>query len=117
MVRVSAFVLLCTLAALTGFAVAPASAQQPAAPTAAPPQPPYGPPITLDQAKRVMAAAELEAAKNSWIVAITILDSGGNMVMFHKADNAQLSAITTSAGKAHTALEFKLPSKSSRSNR
>ncbi|MFZ2075249.1 MAG: heme-binding protein [Xanthobacteraceae bacterium] len=111
MVRVSAFVLLCTLAALTGFAVAPASAQQPAAPTAAPPQPPYGPPITLDQAKRVMAAAELEAAKNSWIVAITILDSGGNMVMFHKADNAQLSAITTSAGKAHTALEFKLPSK------
>ncbi len=73
--------------------------------------PPYGPPITLDQAKRVMAAAELEAAKNSWQVAITILDSGGNMVMFHKVDNAQLSAITMSEGKARTALEFKLPSK------
>ena len=29
-----------------------------------------------------MAAAELEAAKNSWQVAIAILDSGGNMVMF-----------------------------------
>ena len=63
MVRVSAFVLLCTLAALTGFAVAPASAQQPAAPTAAPPQPPYGPPITLDQAKRVMAAASWKRQK------------------------------------------------------
>jgi glc operon protein GlcG len=111
MLRVSAFVLFCALAALAGSAVTPASAQQPAAPTAAPPQPPYGPPITLDQAKRVMAAAELEAAKNSWIVAITILDSGGNMVMFHKGDNAQLSAITTSLGKARTALEFKLPSK------
>ena len=73
--------------------------------------PPYGPPLTLEQAKRVMAAAELEAAKNSWQVAITILDSGGNMVMFHKIDNAQLSAITTSEGKARTALEFKLPSK------
>jgi glc operon protein GlcG len=73
--------------------------------------PPYGPPITLDQAKRVMAAAELEAAKNSWTVAVTILDSGGNMVMFHKVDNAQLSAIPVSQGKARTALQFKRPSK------
>ncbi|MGC1780053.1 MAG: heme-binding protein [Xanthobacteraceae bacterium] len=71
----------------------------------------YGPPITLDQAKRVMAAAELEAAKNSWQVGITILDSGGNLVMFHKIDNAQLSSVETSAGKARTAIEFKLPSK------
>ena len=113
MIRVSALACgsLCALILAAGSTVTPVSAQQPAAPTAAPPQPPYGAPITLDQAKRVMAAAELEAAKNSWIVAVTILDSGGNMVMFHKADNAQLSAITTSAGKARTALEFKLPSK------
>jgi uncharacterized protein GlcG (DUF336 family) len=113
MLRVFAFAcaLFCALAVLAGSAATPATAQQPAPPTAAPPQPPYGAPITLDQAKRVMAAAELEAVKNSWIVAIAILDSGGNMVMFHKADNAQLSAITTSAGKARTALEFKLPSK------
>ena len=86
-----------------------AAAQQSAAGPA--PALPYGPVITLDQAKRAMAAAELEAAKNSWPVAITILDSGGNMVMFHKVDNAQLSAATTSEGKARTALEFKLPSK------
>ena len=87
--------------------IAPALAQQ----VEASGLPPYGPPITLDQAKRVMAAAELEAAKNSWSVAITILDSGGNMVMFHKVDNAQLSAITVSQGKARTALQFKRPSK------
>ena len=47
----------------------PAAAQQSAA------TPPYGSPITLDQAKRAMAAAELEAAKNSWQVAITIDDA------------------------------------------
>jgi uncharacterized protein GlcG (DUF336 family) len=75
------------------------------------PIPPYGPPITLEQAKRAMAAAELEAAKNSWQVAITILDSGGNLVMFHKFDNTQLSAVYVSEGKARTALEFKRPSK------
>ena len=73
--------------------------------------PPYGPPITLDDAKRAMAAAELEAAKNSWQVAITILDSGGNLVMFHKVDNTQLASISASEGKARTALTFKRPSK------
>ena len=62
-------------------------------------------------AKRAMAAAELKAAENSWQVAITILDSGGNLVMFHKVDNAPLFAIAVSQGKAHTALDFKLPSK------
>ena len=103
-------VLACVLAAAAG----PVLAQQSPAPApaaASGPMLPYGPPITLDQAKRAMAAAELEAAKNSWQVAITILDSGGNLVMFHKVDNAQLSAIETSEGKARTSLEFKLPSK------
>jgi glc operon protein GlcG len=92
-------------------AVTPALAQEPPAAVPPAPMPPYGPAITLEQAKRAMAAAELEAAKNSWQVAITILDSGGNRVMFHKIDDAQLSAITTSEGKARTALDFKLPSK------
>jgi uncharacterized protein GlcG (DUF336 family) len=44
-------------------------------------------------------------------VAITILDSGGNWVMFHRFDNTQLSSIEFSEGKARTALEFKRPSK------
>ena len=92
--------------------IVPALAQAPA-PAAAPSAValPYGPAITLDQAKRAMAAAELEAAKNSWQVAITILDSGGNLVMFHRVDNTQLSSATVSEGKARTALQFKRPSK------
>jgi uncharacterized protein GlcG (DUF336 family) len=102
----------CAVVGLFALSAGSTFAQQPAAPAAAPAAMlPYGAPITLDQAKRVMAAAELEAAKNSWQVAITILDSGGNLVMFHKVDNAQLSAVTTSEGKARTSLEFKLPSK------
>jgi glc operon protein GlcG len=96
---------LCAIWAMPAFE--PALAQQ----TEASGLPPYGPPITLDQAKRVMAAAELQAVENTWQVAITILDSGGNLVMFHKIDNAQLSAVTVSEGKARTALEFKRPSK------
>ena len=102
--------LTCALAvfALTGGSV---SAQQSTGTQQPAPAPPYGPPITLEQAKRVMAAAELEAAKNSWQVAVTILDSGGNMVMFHKLDNTQLASVGLSEGKANTALRFKRPSK------
>ena len=33
---------------------------------------------------------------NSWQVAVTILDSGGNLVMFHKLDNTQLASIGVS---------------------
>ncbi len=73
--------------------------------------PPYGPSITLDQAKRAMAAAENEATKNNFAVAIAIIDSGGNQVMLHKLDNAQLAAIDAATAKAQTALAFKLPSK------
>jgi glc operon protein GlcG len=102
------FALACAVALSAGSALAQQPASPPSAPTATLP---YGPPITLDQAKRAMAAAELEAAKNSLQVAITILDSGGNWVMFHRFDNAQLSATYVSEGKARTALEFKRPSK------
>ena len=99
--------LACVLMVSAAAALTPALAQDVESTTL----PPYGAPITLDQAKRVMAAAELEAAENTWQVAIAILDSGGNLVMFHKIDNAQLSAIGISQGKARTALQFKRPSK------
>jgi uncharacterized protein GlcG (DUF336 family) len=96
-----------------------ARAQQPASPT--PPQPsvapqavtppPYGSPITLEMAKKVMAGAEAEAEKNKWPVVITILDSGGNMVMLHRYEDAQLASLPLAEGKARTALMFKRPSK------
>ena len=107
MIRMLALACAFALAAASSCFTALALAQQVESSTL----PPYGPPIALDQAKRAMAAAELEAAKNSWTVAITILDSGGNLVMFHKIDNTQLSAVTVSEGKARTALQFKRPSK------
>ena len=53
----------------------PVGAQQPVAPP--PPQIPYGVPISLEQAKKVMAGAEAEAKKNGWNVVIAVLDSGG----------------------------------------
>jgi uncharacterized protein GlcG (DUF336 family) len=55
--------------------------------------------------------AEAEAAKNNWAVVISIIDSGGNIVMLHRRDDGQLSSIEIAQGKAKTALMFKRPSK------
>ena len=69
------------------------------------------PPITLEAAKKVMAAAEAEAVKNNWSMAIVILDSTSHMVMFHKLDNTQYGSIGIAEDKANTALNFRRPSK------
>lgn len=73
--------------------------------------PPYGPPIGIENARKVMAGAEAEAEKNNWPVVIVIIDSGGHIVMLHRRDDVQLSSIEISQGKAKTALMFKRPSK------
>jgi uncharacterized protein GlcG (DUF336 family) len=81
--------------------------QQPSAP----PVTPYGPPITLEAAKVVMAAAEAEAMKNHWNMAIAILDSTGHMVMLHKLDNTQYGSIAVAEDKARSAIDFRRPTK------
>jgi glc operon protein GlcG len=73
--------------------------------------PDYGPPIPFETARKAMAAADAEAAKNNWPVVIAIIDSGGHIVMLHKRDNAQLASIEIAQGKAKTALKFKRPTK------
>jgi uncharacterized protein GlcG (DUF336 family) len=66
----------------------------------------YGAPITLDQAKKAMAAAEAKAKQNNWNVVISIVDSGGHMVMLQRLDGTQLASIRIADGKARTAVEF-----------
>jgi uncharacterized protein GlcG (DUF336 family) len=78
---------------------------------AAPPSTPYGAPIDMSGAKKVMAAAEAEAIKNNWGVAIAIVDSGANLVMLQRLDNAQLSSVRIAESKAKTAAEFRRPTK------
>jgi uncharacterized protein GlcG (DUF336 family) len=76
-----------------------------------PPVTPYGAPIDLAAAKIVMAAAEAEAGRNHWGVSIAIVDSGGNLVMLQRLDNAQLSSVRIATAKARTAVEFRRPTK------
>ena len=73
--------------------------------------PPYGAPISLEQAKKVMAGAEAEAKKNSWPVVIAILDSGGQVVMLQRLDNAQWGSVEVAKDKARSAVAFRRPTK------
>jgi uncharacterized protein GlcG (DUF336 family) len=73
--------------------------------------PPYGPAISMEAAKKALAAAEAEAKKNNWIVAIAIVDSSGKLVAFSKFDNTQHASVDIAIGKAVTANNLKRPTK------
>lgn len=61
------------------------------------------PVLTLDDARKMAHAAEKEAAKNGWIVSITVVDDGGHMLYFQRMDNAAPLSAHISAAKAKTA--------------
>jgi glc operon protein GlcG len=85
------------------FATLTAGAQTPTAP--------YGPPITLEQAKKVLAGAEAEARKNNWNVVIAIQDSGGHLVLLQRLDNTQFGSVQIAQQKAYSAVAFRRPTK------
>src|SRR6516164_7885596 len=67
--------------------------------------------ITLDDAKKAMAAAEAEARRNNWSMAIAILDAGGHLILFERMDDVQIGSVEIAIGKARTAVNFKRPTK------
>ena len=77
----------------------------------APPPPAYGAPITLEQAKKVLAAAEAEAKKNNWNVVISIVDSSGQLVAMSRLDNTQFGSVEVAREKAYSAVAFRRPTK------
>src|SRR5438046_4972868 len=89
---------------------APASAQAPAVPAPPPPMP-YGAPINLETAQKILAAAKAEAENNSWPVAIAVVDTGGSLVAFQRLDNTQLGSVDVAIAKAKTATLFRRPTK------
>jgi glc operon protein GlcG len=46
------------------------------------------PVLTLDDVKKVAAAAEAEAVKNNWAVTIAVVDDGGHLLWLQRLDGA-----------------------------
>ncbi len=71
----------------------------------------YGPPVGLDQAKKIAAGAVAEANRNNWRVAIAIVDTHGLLKYYEMMDDTQTASATVAIEKARTAAMFRRPTK------
>lgn len=71
----------------------------------------YGTPITLEQARKVMAAAEAEARKSNLNLSIAIVDTGGHMVLMQRMDGAFFASARVARDKAWSAAAYRRPGK------
>jgi glc operon protein GlcG len=71
------------------------------------------PVLTLENAKRVAAAAQAEAQRNDWHVVIAIVDDGGHLMYLQRSHDTQFGSIETAIRKAHAAVAFQRPTKTS----
>ena len=56
--------------------------------------------LTLDDVKKIAAAAEAEAVANNWAVVISVVDDGGHLLLLHRLDGAPLMSAQIAPAKA-----------------
>lgn len=99
-----------------------ASAQQPAAAPAGPPDlnaipekmpfsTPYGTPIAMERAQAVVQAGIAEANKRGWQMNVAVVDTNGDLVAFARMDGAQLASVSISQHKARVAARYRRPTR------
>ena len=66
--------------------------------------------LSIEDAKRMAAAARAEAEKNNWTVVIAIVDDGAHLMYLERMDGTQKASSFVAVEKAKTALLFKRPS-------
>src|SRR5437588_10297736 len=67
--------------------------------------------ITLELARRVIAAAEKKATEIGQPMNVAVVDGGGNLVAFARMDGAWLGSIDISIKKAWTSRAFDIETK------
>jgi len=89
-------------AALAAFATA-ASAQDK--------RPDYGPDVNAAGAKKIAAEVLAECQKNSWNVAVAVVDNHGFLVYFERMENTQTASMDIAIGKARAAATYRRPTR------
>jgi glc operon protein GlcG len=84
--------------------VTAAQAQTPAPPL-------YGPDITNEQAHKLVAGAMAQAHKQGFLMAVAVVDTAGQLVMFERIDSTQTASIKVAQDKATSAATWKRPTK------
>src|ERR1700742_1347770 len=67
--------------------------------------------ITLEDAKRIIAAAEKKASEIGQPMNIAVVDAGGNLVSHARMDNAWIGSVDISINKAWTSRAFDISTK------
>lgn len=73
--------------------------------------PSYGAAVNLETAKKLAAAAVVEAKKNGWPVAIAIVDNHGTLVYYEMLDDTQTASAHVAIEKARTSAMYRRPTK------
>mgnify|MGYP001152456248 FL=1 len=71
------------------------------------------PVLTLEDAKRVAAAAEAEAKSNEWKVSIAVVDDGGHLLYLQRSHDTRFGSVETALAKARMAAALHMPTKAS----
>ena len=67
--------------------------------------------LTLEAARNALAAAEAEAGRNGWRVSVAVVDAAGELVAFHRMDEAMPTSAQIAQGKARTAARWRRPTR------
>lgn len=73
--------------------------------------PQYGPNVTSEQARKVLAGAIADAAKQNLPMAVAVVDTSGLLVAFERMDNTQTGSVAVAQDKAMSAAMFRRPTK------
>jgi glc operon protein GlcG len=73
--------------------------------------PSYGPSISIEQARKLSAAAQVEAEKNGWLMVVSVMDPGGHLVLLERMNHAQFGSVQVAQDKARSAVAFRRPTK------
>lgn len=65
--------------------------------------------LNLEIAKEIAEAAERKGKEIGVPIVVSVLDSGGNLILLHRMEDSLLASIDISMNKAYTALALKMP--------
>jgi glc operon protein GlcG len=70
-------------------------------------RPDYGTAVNVATAKKIVAGVIAECQKNSWNVAVAVVDNHGFLVYFERMDNTQTASVDIAVGKAKAAATYR----------
>ena len=74
-------------------------------------RPGYGPSVNLAAAKKIATATITECQKNSWNVAVAVVDPHGFLVYFERMEDTQYASNDIAIGKARAAATYRRPTR------